>query len=45
MLKSKPYKLPYKDAKVWVQRNLGASTQEEFEDLVLNGNLRTPYIP
>jgi hypothetical protein len=45
MLKSKPYKLPYKDAKQWVQRNLGASTQEEFEDLVLNGNLRTPYIP
>ena len=45
MLKSKPYKLPYKDAKIWVQRNLGASTQEEFEDLVLNGNLRTPYIP
>ena len=45
MLKSKPYKLPYQDAKIWVQRNLGASTQEEFEDLVLNGNLRTPYIP
>ena len=45
MLKSKPYKLPCQDAKIWVQRNLGASTQEEFEDLVLNGNLRTPYIP
>jgi hypothetical protein len=24
---------------------LGASTKEEYDDLVANGNLRTPYIP
>jgi len=28
-----------------VQANLGADTEEEFNDLVANGNLRTPYIP
>lgn len=44
-LRSKPWKLPYEVAKLWVQKNLGAETKEEFEDLVLNGNLRTPYIP
>ena len=44
-LRSKPLKLSYQKAKKWVQANLGAETQEEFEDLVLNGNLRTPYVP
>lgn len=44
-LRSKPRKLSYEQAKKWVQANLGVDTQEEFEDLVLNGNLRTPYIP
>mmetsp|Transcript_19479 Transcript_19479/g.40939 ORF Transcript_19479/g.40939 Transcript_19479/m.40939 type:complete len:145 (+) Transcript_19479:112-546(+) len=44
-LRSKPLKLSYRQAKKWVQANLGAETQEEFEDLVLNGNLRTPYVP
>lgn len=44
-LKSRPWKLPYDDAKIWVQKNLGAATKEEFNDLVENGNLRTPYIP
>jgi hypothetical protein len=44
-LKRKPRKLPYDDARKWVQANLGASTKEEFDDLVANGNLRTPYIP
>jgi len=24
---------------------LGVDTEEEFNDLVANGNLRTPYIP
>ena len=44
-LKRKPRKLPYEDARIWVQANLGADTKEEFMDLVANGNLRTPYIP
>lgn len=44
-LKRRPLKLPYEDALRWVQGNLGCSTKEEFEDLVENGNLRTPYIP
>lgn len=44
-LKRKPRKLPYEDARRWVQANLGCDTAEEYEDLVANGNLRTPYIP
>jgi hypothetical protein len=44
-LKRRPVKLPYKQARQWVQANLGADTKEEYEDLVENGNLRTPYIP
>jgi hypothetical protein len=43
-LNRKPYKLPYCDARRWVQANLGASTEEEFNDLVANGNLRSPYL-
>lgn len=44
-LKRRPVKLPYPQARKWVQANLGAATREEYEDLVENGNLRTPYIP
>mmetsp|Transcript_8077 Transcript_8077/g.10581 ORF Transcript_8077/g.10581 Transcript_8077/m.10581 type:complete len:177 (-) Transcript_8077:1330-1860(-) len=44
-LKRRPIKLPYEDARRWVQANLGPDTKEEFMDLVANGNLRTPYIP
>ena len=44
-LKSKPRKLSYREASRWVQLNLGADTKEEFDDLVANGNVRTPYIP
>lgn len=45
VLKRKPIKLSYLDARRWVQKNLGPDTREEFDDLVANGNLRTPYIP
>lgn len=45
MIKRKPIKLPYLDARRWVQANLGASDENEFNDMVANGNLRTPYIP
>jgi hypothetical protein len=44
-LKRRPRKLPYENARIWVQANFGVDTQEEFDDLVANGNLRTPYIP
>lgn len=44
-LKRRPRKLPYEDARRWVQANLGCDTAEEYYDLVENGNLRTPYIP
>jgi hypothetical protein len=44
-LKRKPVKLPYLVARQWVQCNLGAETQEEFHDLVANGNMRSPYLP
>ena len=44
-LKRKPLKLSYEEARRWVQGNFGCNTKEEFEDLVENGNLRTPYIP
>ena len=44
-LKSRPRKLKCDEARTWVQRNLGVDTEDEFNDLVENGNLRTPYIP
>jgi hypothetical protein len=44
-LKRKPVKMRYRDARRWVQANLGATTKDEFKDMVANGNLRTPYIP
>lgn len=44
-LKSKPRKLPYDDARRWVQANIGASTKEEYEDDLAMGVSRTSYIP
>ena len=44
-LKRRPVKLPYTQARQWVQANWGVRTKEEYDDLVENGNLRTPYIP
>jgi hypothetical protein len=44
-LKRRPLKLPYVDARRWIQANLGCDTKEEHDDFVANGNLRTPYIP
>ena len=44
-LKSKPWKLPYEEARKWVRANFWVATKEEFLDLVENGNLRTPYVP
>ena len=44
-LKRRPRKLPYLEARKWVQANWAPDSKEEYEDLVANGNLRTPYIP
>ena len=44
-LKRRPIKLPYKEARKWVQANLGVDTKEEFEDFVAMGYIQTPYIP
>ena len=44
-LKKRPVKLPYKQARKWVQMNLGVNTKEEFEDFVAMGYIQTPYIP
>lgn len=44
-LKKKPVKLPYREARIWVQKNLGVDTKEEFEDFVAMGYIQTPYIP
>lgn len=44
LIKKKPIKLPYLEARKWVQSNLGAATKEEFNDLVANGNMRSPYL-
>lgn len=43
-LRRKPIKMSYADSQKWIQRNWAPETQQEFEDLVENGNLRTPYI-
>mmetsp|Transcript_26136 Transcript_26136/g.44437 ORF Transcript_26136/g.44437 Transcript_26136/m.44437 type:complete len:181 (-) Transcript_26136:127-669(-) len=43
-LKRKPLKLSYEQSQKWIQRNWAIKTEEEFNDLVANGNLRTPYI-
>ena len=44
-LKKRPVKLPYKEARKWVQANLGVATKDEFEDFVAMGYIQTPYIP
>ena len=43
-LTSKPIKLSYKTSQRWIQKNWSPKSKKEFDDLVANGNLRTPYI-
>ncbi|KAL7532308.1 hypothetical protein ACHAXR_004553 [Thalassiosira sp. AJA248-18] len=43
-LRRKPIKLSYSQSQKWIQMNWAPETKQEFEDLVANGNLRTPYI-
>ena len=44
-LRKMPVKLPYDQARKWVQANLGVNTKEEFDDFVAMGYIQTPYIP
>ena len=41
-LKRHPWKLPYEEARRWVQANLAADTEEEFYQLVSVGCIDTP---
>jgi len=43
-LTNKPIKLSYKTSQRWIQKNWSPKNKREFDDLVANGNLRTPYI-
>ena len=43
-LTKKPIKLSYKTSQRWIQKNWSPKSKKEFDDLVANGNLRTPYI-
>jgi len=43
-LTNKPIKLSYKTSQRWIQKNWSPKNKKEFDDLVANGNLRTPYI-
>ena len=44
-LKSRPRKLPFKHARVWVQKNLGVDTKEEWVDFLEMGYIKSTYIP
>ena len=44
-LKSRPRKLPYQQARWWVQKNLGIDTKDEWEDFLAMGYIKSSYIP
>jgi hypothetical protein len=45
LLNHQPLKMSYLQSRQFIQRNWGPiRTRKEFEDLVLNGDLKTPYI-
>lgn len=45
LLNRKPLKMSYLQSRQFIQRNWGPiRSQKEFEDLVSNGDIRTPYI-
>jgi len=43
-LKRKPIKLPYALSQKWIQHNYSPKTKEEFEQLVMDGDLKNVYI-
>jgi len=44
-LKSRPRKLPYQQARLWVQKTLGVETKEEWDDFLAMGYIKSSYIP
>jgi len=44
-LKSRPRKLPYQEARLWVQKTLGVETKEEWDDFLEMGYIKSSYIP
>lgn len=44
ILSRKPLKLPYAQSQKWIQLNYGPKTQEEFEQLVMDGDIKNVYI-
>jgi hypothetical protein len=44
LLKRKPLKLPYALSQKWIQHNYAPKTKEEFEQLVMDGDLKNVYI-
>ena len=44
ILSRKPLKLPYAQSQKWIQLNFGPKTQEEFEQLVMDGDIKNVYI-
>jgi hypothetical protein len=44
-LKSRPRKLPYQQARWWVQNNIGIDTKDEWEDFLEMGYIKSSYIP
>jgi len=44
-LKSRPRKLTYQQARLWVQNNIGIETKEEWEDFLEMGYIKSSYIP
>ena len=43
ILSRKPLKLPYAQSQKWIQLNFGPKTQEEFEQLVMDGDIKNVY--
>jgi len=44
-LKSRPRKLSYQQARLWVQKTLGVETKEEWDDFSAMGYIKSSYIP
>lgn len=44
LLRRKPVKLPYALSQKWIQQNWGIKTKAEFEQLVMDGDLKNVYI-
>jgi len=44
LLRRPPLKLPYTTSQKWIQHNFSIKTKEEFEQLVMDGDIKNVYI-